>query len=358
MAEPDELPQADQLDGAAHPRDTTPVIGQDAAIQKFLSSLSGGRMHHGWMITGPKGIGKATLAYHIARHLLGGDGSVDLIQSADDPLFRTVSAQSEPRLGVVRRTYDHERKKLRAQIRVEDIRALKSFFGLSAADGGWRVAIIDAADEMNGNAANALLKLLEEPPQRCMILLIAHQPGRILPTIRSRTQVLNCAPLSPNDLKTALATQGFDGDSDALHALSDGSVGDAITLSGSGGMETYQSILALLNNATSMDRGRILALGEAAANRSAPFAFGTILSLTERALVRIAKAGADALTTPLDAEKPIHQQFSQTARQARVWADLAHDVRSRAATAHAVNLDPAHIILDTFLSIETAAQTL
>lgn len=360
MSDAAEFPEPDRLADASHPRDTVDLFGQNHAERTFAESLSTGRLHHGWMITGPVGIGKATLAYRIARHLISGRNDASLSMAPDDPVFRRIAAQSEPGLAVIRRAYDHDRKKLRSVIRVDEVRALRSFFALSATDGGWRVAIIDAADEMNNQAANALLKLLEEPPERCVLLLVTHQPGGMLPTIRSRTRALPCLPLSPDDLTRALAAQGIDGAGPDVHALSDGSVGQAMTLMAADGMAVYGRILDLLNDARSMDRAKVLALGEMAANRKTPAAFGTIIDLTERALARMAKAGsgADTAATPLAAESEIHARFATSPHQARVWADVAQNMRARAMRAHAVNLDPAHVILDTFLSIETAAQAL
>ncbi len=363
----DTLPEADQLDGAQHPRDTLNLYGQSQAEARFLEAMSATRLHHAWLIAGPKGIGKATLAYRIARHLIA-DGEAtssgpnsetarSLQMPVDDPVFRRISAQAEPRLAVVRRSYDHDRKRLRAQIRVEDVRALRSFFSLSAADGGWRVAIIDAADEMNTNAANALLKSLEEPPERCVILLIAHQPSRLLPTVRSRTRALPCAGLSGDDLQAALAQQNLDL-APEVQALCDGSVGEAISLSQNDGMAIYTQILDVLGDARSMDRAKINALCTRAADRKAPQNFTTIVTLLERALARVARAGATSeATTLLPQETKIMTQLVASLPQARVWAGLASDLRARAMAAHAVNLDPAHVILDTFLAIETAAQS-
>ena len=182
----DALPEPDRVPGAPHPREALRVIGQDTAIADFVSAAQAHRLHHGWLISGPRGTGKATLAWSIAKWLLADGTSSDLTTDAEAPVIRRIRALSEPRLHLVRRPVDEKTQRLRAEITVDEIRRLQSFFHLSAAEGGRRVAIIDAADEMNQASANALLKLLEEPPHDATILLVAHQPARLLPTIRSR----------------------------------------------------------------------------------------------------------------------------------------------------------------------------
>ncbi|HRO15195.1 MAG TPA: DNA polymerase III subunit delta', partial [Paracoccus sp. (in: a-proteobacteria)] len=188
--------ESDRVPGAPHPRETPRVIGQDAAIAAFSAAAASGRLHHGWLLTGPRGTGKATLAWAIARWLLAGADTPDLSVPPDNPVARRVLALSEPRLHLVRRGTDDKTGRLRAEITVDDIRRLLSFFHLSAAEGGRRVAIIDAADDMNTAAANAVLKMLEEPPRDAVLLLIAHQPARLLPTIRSRCRRLALRPLT------------------------------------------------------------------------------------------------------------------------------------------------------------------
>ena len=200
-------PEPDRVEGAPHPRATPRLIGQESAEADFLAAFSADRLHHGWLITGPQGLGKATLAWRIARFLLATPEAADdglfgappppesLDIPVDHPVARRVLALSDPGLKLVRRGWDEKAKRLKTVITVDEIRDLKQFFALSSADGGRRVVIVDSADEMNPNAANALLKLLEEPPARTTLLLISHQPSRLLPTIRSRCRELRLAPL-------------------------------------------------------------------------------------------------------------------------------------------------------------------
>ena len=189
MSDAGDLPEADRIDGAPHPRETERLFGQDDAQRDFLEAFNSNRLHHAWLITGPRGVGKATLAWRIARFLLAtpveqgrglfGDAPPayeTLDVSPDHPMAHRIQAKSEPGLFAITRSVNEKTGKLRDMIVVDDIRGLTHFLTLSAAEGGRRVVIVDAADDMNTNAANALLKMLEEPPALTTMLLISHQP--------------------------------------------------------------------------------------------------------------------------------------------------------------------------------------
>jgi DNA polymerase-3 subunit delta' len=228
MTEPVE---PDRLPGAPHPRETAALFGQAEAEARFLDAAATGRLHHAWALTGPKGVGKATLAWRIARHLIAGGDTLDM--APDHPVFRQVAALGCPQLFLCRRPWDDKGERLRTAITVDEVRALKAFFQLSAAEGGRRVAIVDAADELNTAAANALLKILEEPPQGAVLLLVSHRPAALLPTLRSRCRELRCRPLAPEPLAQAIAAAGAapdPADAAALAALAGGSVGAAFEL--------------------------------------------------------------------------------------------------------------------------------
>ena len=361
----EEFPQSDKLDGAPHPRATSDLFGHETAEAEFLDLHASGRLHHAWLLSGPRGIGKATLAWRIARFLMAdtGDGAVDMFgdpaltslqMSPDDPVFHRVAALSEPGIALCRRSYDQKAKRLKSALTVEEVRNLKGFFNFSAAEGGWRVAIIDAADEMNTAAANALLKLLEEPPARTVLLLVCHRPARLLPTIRSRCRTLRLSSLSPENLTKALVTAGIDAPDDPLlPILAGGSVGEAIRLIDGNGTDLYRDILRLMAEAPRMDRNIILALGEKAAKRGAEADYDLILRLTSLAIGRMARAGAtgEALA---EAEAPLHRLCPDT-QAAQNWAACLQDIEGRTAHAKAVNLDPAQVILDMFLRIEKTA---
>lgn len=370
----DDVPQPDQIDGAPHPRDTPRLIAQEAAEQAFLTAVGSGRLHHGWMIAGPRGVGKATLAWRIARHLIANPPGADdggmfgappppdtLDVAADHPVARRIAAGSEPGLFRLVRPWDDKAKRLRAEITIAEVRKLKSRFALSAADGGWRVVIVDAADDMNPNAANALLKLLEEPPARSTLLLVTHQPSALLPTIRSRCRMLNLRPLAPPDMSAAMQQAGVDvtpEEADALAALSAGSVGDAIRLSLNEGPALYGAIISLLDSLPRLDRARALKLAEAATARGAEDRVNTIFSLLDLALIRLARSGATG-QMPLPAAAPreaeVFARLAPDARRARAWAEIGQEIAARTRHGRAVNLDPAALILDTMIKLQKTA---
>ncbi|MGE0742933.1 MAG: DNA polymerase III subunit delta' [Hyphomonadaceae bacterium] len=225
------LAETDKEPGAPHPRETFGFVGHEAEENALAEALRGGRMHHAWLIAGTKGLGKATLAYRFARRALGARaiGPRPFDVDPEDQIARRVTAQSHPDLFILRRGYN-ERGKARREITVDEARDLGSFFSLAPSEGGMRVAIIDAVDDLNRNAANAILKTLEEPPARSVLLLVCHAPGAILPTIRSRCRRLALRALSDDDVGASLG----EGADPALVVLAKGRPGRAIALSAQG----------------------------------------------------------------------------------------------------------------------------
>lgn len=349
-ADPAEIPEPDRVPGAPHPRMTPRVIGQDRAIRDFIEAARGQRLHHAWLLAGPRGVGKATLAWAMARWLLSGAGSDDLSIPEGHPVTRRVAALSEPRLHLVRRPWDDKAGRLSTQITIEEIRRLLSFFHLSAAEGGRRVAIIDAADEMNTAAANALLKLLEEPPANALILMIAHQPARLLPTIRSRCRGLRLSPLSPEAMAGALAGLGIEAGADGLAALSDGSVGEALRLAGQDGLARYQQIVDLFSTLPRLDRIEAARLADAAAGRPGADGdpFDLTITLLDRFLTRTARAGLMGAPVPQAArgEGALLARLAPDDHAARDWAGAQARLSARARSGRAVNLDPAALVMD------------
>ena len=367
-----DIPEADRIEGAPHPRHTARLIGQSAAEAEFLAAFNQGRLHHAWLITGPRGVGKATLAWRLARFLLatlepGGMFALPAPTTLDipdhHPVLSRTTALSEPRLFLLRRPWDDKAERLRAEITVDEVRRMKAYFALSAADGGQRVAIIDAVDEMNPNAANALLKLLEEPPARVTLFLISHQPARLLPTIRSRCRTLRAAPLTPGDLSDALIQAGGDvapEDRAALAELAGGSVGAAFQMTNLDGLKLYGALIRLMSTLPRLDRPMALALADQGAKRGAEAQFDLIVSLIDLFLSRLARAGTLNLIPPEAArsESALIERLSPGLPAGRAWADLAQTLGNRARRGRAVNLDPAALLMDMVLKIDEVAGTL
>ncbi|WP_296644450.1 DNA polymerase III subunit delta' [Roseinatronobacter sp.] len=356
MSDLPDLP--DQREGAPHPCATPLLFGQQAAEAAFLQAFASGRMHHAWLLSGPMGVGKATLAWRIARFLLAGDrggmfGPPDTLDVPEDhPTVRRLRAGADGGLLVIRRGLD-DKGNLRRDITVDVMRRLHGFFGLSAADGGQRVVIVDAADEMNTNAANALLKALEEPPANATLLLVAHQPSRLLPTIRSRCRDLRLSALDTQDFAQALTQAGIEGDPGTLAELSGGSVGQAVELALGGGAEIYADLVALFATLPRMDRARALRLAESMAGKGNETRFSLFLRLFDLFMARAARAGVlgpgpEAVT----GEAALLARIAPHAHAAQILAELAPSLSARARHGRAVNLDPAALVLDMVLKTE------
>ena len=373
MADPAELPEPDRIEGAPHPRETVQLYGHAAAEAAFLEAAASGRLHHAWLITGPRGTGKATLAWRLARYLLAtpaapaGDdmfgappppASLDI--DPEHPVARRLRALSEPGLFLLRRGPNDKGDRLSADIRVDEVRKLKGFFSLSAADNGRRVVIIDAADEMNTAAANAVLKLLEEPPRGAVLLLVSHQPNRLLPTIRSRCRELRLGPLGPDDLAAALAGAGDLPAPETAAALADlagGSVGEALRLVHLDGLALYRDILAVFEPAPRYDRPRAIALAGSAAGAANTQRYEMILRLLELFLARLARTGAGhpPAAEAAPGETALLTRLAPDRAAARRWAGLQQVLSGRAEHGRAVNLDPAALILDMVFRINESA---
>lgn len=366
-----DFPEPDRIEGAPHPRETAHLFGHEAAQAEFLASYTAGRLHHGWMITGPRGLGKATLAWRLARFLLAtpaDDGGMfapppptSLDIPDDHPVARRLAALSEPRLYLLRRGLNDKDTQPSQEILVKEVRKLKEYFALSAADGGRRVAIVDSADELNTNAANALLKLLEEPPAGVTFFLIAHQPSALLPTIRSRCRELRLSALHPDEMAAALAQAGTKvADPQAMAELAGGSVGEAIRIAQLDGLELYGDLIGLFAELPRMDRRKLLAISEIGAGKGNEARFDLAVTLLDLALARLSRAGTLGQLPPeaTPGEAATIARLSPDPWAARAWADLAQSLSARARRGKAVNLDPAALLMDMFLQIEQTAATL
>jgi DNA polymerase III subunit delta' len=266
----------DETAEALHPRATAVLAGHALAEAALLAAYRSGRMPHGFLLVGARGIGKATLAYRLARFVLAHpDAAAAEVAAATSlavdpahPVARRIAAQAHGDLLVLERT-TNEKGVLRQQIAVEDVRRTVSFFGSTAGEGGWRIAIVDAVDELNRFSANALLKVLEEPPQRSLLLLVSHSLARVTPTLRSRCRIVTLRPLAQAEVAAALAAAMQRPQSDpqlaAAAAAADGSVERALALLDADALALRQQALAVLDALPALDANALHAIGDAIA---------------------------------------------------------------------------------------------
>jgi DNA polymerase-3 subunit delta' len=255
------------------PRKTAVLFGHREAEEQLLAAYRGGRMPHAWLIGGEPGIGKATLAFRMARFVLAHPDPAspdvrnagDLSVSLDNPVAHRIVAQAHGDLLVLERTLN-DKGNLRRDIAVDDVRKTVTFFGSTAGEGGWRICIVDCADDLNKEGANALLKILEEPPARSLLLVVSHSPARLLPTIRSRCRRLPLRPLEDDDLRKAAATAlGIDANDSQLEraaALAQGSVARAISLYDGPSLALREKIAGMLAALPRTDGNALHALSD------------------------------------------------------------------------------------------------
>lgn len=366
ITEIEELPEADRLGDFPHPRHTRALFGQGDAERALAEALASGRMHHAWLLAGPKGIGKATLAYRFARAALAQPQERDPTGHSldvDDATIaaRQVRALSHPGLLVVRRPYDTKGKRFASSIPIDEVRRLRTFLGHRAAGDGWRVVIVDEANELNVNAANALLKSLEEPPERTVFLLVSPAPGDLVPTIRSRCRMLSLAPLSDSDLRAAataaLAAADMPPPADAdwapLERLSGGSVARLLGLFGTGGLALQAQIDRLLGLLPRVDWKAVHALSDELQPVAAQPKFELFFELLMGTLAHLIRLAATGEGSPED--QSLAAKLIGTGRLASFAALWERVAREKADTL-ALNLDRKSLIIQTVAALSAAAQ--
>lgn len=356
-------PEADRLEGWPHPRETPVLFGHAPAETRIADAIASGRMHHAWLLTGEEGIGKASFAYRLARFLLAQPEQLpanvtDLALPPDHQTYRQVSHLSHPGLLVVRRAWDRQNKRHKQNITVDDIRALRHFLQRTAVT-PWRIVIVDSADDLNLNSANALLKSLEEPPKRTVFLLISASPGRLLPTIRSRCRTVRFEALGEADLRSAVAAACAASEHEALApgqaamlvTLAKGSVRRALQMLEGGGIALFESILTLLEGLPRLDRQALHKLLSQTSARDG-LAHDMALDLTEEAI-------ADTLRC-IAAGEAASPAFPQLKRFRTVvspdslaeWSELWETMREARGETERLNLDRAALTLTVFEKVE------
>jgi DNA polymerase-3 subunit delta' len=336
-------------DEPPHPHETRVLFGHAEAEQTLLSAYRGGRIPHAWLIGGERGVGKATLAFRMARFVLANpDPMAPAVQRAtslnvpaDHPVARRIAGQAHSDLLMLERVINEKTGKLFTQIRVEDVRRSVGFFGSTAGEGGWRVAVVDSVDELNGPSENALLKILEEPPPRALLLLISNAPGRVLPTIRSRCRTVILRPLGGDDVAKALtAALGEAKVSDEIRAAAaaaGGSVSRALALLEGDALELRDRLIGLLARLPEVDPRALHALGDEIA--------GTDAETLEAFMDTVNGWLGERL-------KSEPQQAQRLARIADVWAS----VNKAGRETEAYNLDRKPFVFSVFGRLADAAR--
>ncbi len=274
------------------------LIGHEAAKKQIEAAYRSGRMHHAWLITGPEGIGKASLAT-LAAHLVlsGGENGFERFNPGHSAA-KLIMAESHPDLFILRREADEKTGVMKDTISVEQARALTSFLRMTSAHGHGRVAIIDEAHNLTRNAQNAVLKMIEEPPSGAVIFLTATTAGTLLPTIRSRCRLLALEPLAPQEVETVLARLGADlpeGEEKArLLGAAGGSAGLALRIAETGVLPLFDEALAILSGGAALDVARLHKLADLVGLKTDAESFKLLSALlieAFRANVRAAPAG-------------------------------------------------------------------
>ncbi|AXS40671.1 DNA polymerase III subunit delta' [Breoghania sp. L-A4] len=349
----DDTPEFDAIDGLPLPRQQMRLFGHTEAERELLDSYRSPRMHHAWILGGPKGIGKATLAFRFARFVLANPNRMasqlslanDLTVDAEHPAARRLAAGAHGDVLHLHRPWDHKAKRFKTQLTIDEVRRTVSFFGSTSTAGGWRVCIVDAADDMNVNAANALLKVLEEPPKQCVFFVLSHAPGRLLPTIRSRCRTLQLKALPAETVFSGLEALGLDAAysaEDRTHAteLSDGSLRRAIELLSGGGIEVAHALQALLAQLPKTDVRTVHRFADMVSARGADDSYHIFLDLLREWLDGRVRAGA-AEQVP-------------AARLVR-WVEVWDKTNEAASLADALNLDRKQVVLGAFGALAKAA---
>ncbi|MEQ1753187.1 MAG: DNA polymerase III subunit delta' [Micropepsaceae bacterium] len=353
------LPESDRAGDLPHPREREELFGHADASATLSKAARSGQLHHAWLLAGPKGVGKATLAWRFARALLAfGKGNCpdDLHVPLGHPAFRQVSALTHPDVTLLRRPWDVDKKRFKSDLPVDEVRRLKGYFSKHSTFGGPQIAIVDCMDDMNIQAQNALLKILEEPPKSAILLLITHAPGHLLPTIRSRCRLLHLRKLSDGDMVQATKSLCPGASPETLKmvsALADGVPGFAASLAESNAIATYQDLLGLLSQLPTINAAMAQGFADRIARQpidTGIAVFSALMQLIEQRLV-LTHLG---FGTPLAAETNAFQRMA-AAISLEEWVSLWSDLRNQFSRTEQLNLDKKQFVLNALYSIESRA---
>lgn len=327
----------DVLDGAVPPAENMKLFGHAEAEQFLAQSYRSGKGHHAILIEGPAGIGKATLAFRFANHVLSHPEPAQAPAELGDPdpasmVTRQIASGASHNLLHLTRPVDEKTGRVKSAITVDEVRRAGKFFSQTSGTGNWRIVIVDPADDLNRNAANAILKILEEPPKRSLFLVLTHAPGKLLPTIRSRCLPLQLKPLRPDALKDALANLGVDlSGQEAQKVLSaaDGSVSEALKLINYGGLDIISAFETILAGQGPAIRRDMHKLADVLSARDSETIFDFFSTLVSGHIMRVARQAA----------------IAGDIAQAERFSRLSATVTERLSVAQAYNLDRKQTVL-------------
>ena len=354
---------------APAPRANPRLLGHGEAERRLAEAAASGAIAGAWLIGGPQGIGKATLAYRLARHLMAGPQGVGLFADSvhdslaldeADPVFTRVATGGHGDLLSIKLGVNEKSGKKRTQIDVESIRRMGPFFHQSAGEGGWRFALIDGAELMSTAATHAALKLIEEPPPRSVVVLVSHAPARLLPTIRSRCRKLHLQPLATEQVELLLADYLPDADPAdraVLARLAEGSPGRALELDALGGVGLYRELIGTLASLPHLDAERLHGFAEKMGRYGNEQACGTVLEFLSAWLARLVRSSAGNETPPayVTGEAELLERFANLPGLAR-WVDVWEKTARLRERAESLNLDRKQVLLAVFGALQAAAR--
>ncbi|MCF6199164.1 MAG: DNA polymerase III subunit delta' [Hyphomicrobiaceae bacterium] len=356
MAGDPDKPGPDALEGFPHPRERSQLFGHGEAEEQFARALASHKLHHAWLLLGKEGIGKATLAYRFAKLVLSRANQSAGDSRAAPPIFdptsrdvQLITADAHPNLLVLRRSWNKKTKKYAAQISVDNVRELHRFLGNTAGMGKWRVVIVDRADDLNMNAANALLKMLEEPPAFCLFLLLSSEPGKLPATIRSRCHKLRLEGLERRELEAALKDIAAGSgtllpEGEQLHTLldlADGSVRSALSFATGRTLDDFREIEHILDLLPRVDPQKSIEIAERLAVRANDQNYHSFVHLLSSQLANRIRQ----IVLKGQGDKPALAQ----------WTRLWETISIQKSETDLLNLDRGNFMLDLFARIEETA---
>lgn len=342
----------------------TDLLGHDSAENRIMEAWNAGRFPHAWLITGPRGIGKATLAYRAARWILAGgadagggmfeDAPATLAMGADHGVFRRMASGGHSDFRAL------EKPEGKTAIPVDSVRGLMGFIHRTASEGEWKAIVIDSADELNRNGANAILKVLEEPPPKTVFLLVSHSPGRLLPTIRSRCRTVALRPLDTATLRELIGRYApalAGADADALVRISDGSIGRALDYAQAGGIDLFRGTMVLLSNPTRLPADKLHGLADLLSAKGSERSYEAFRGLLDWWMKRAIRARATGVAPPpaVPEEATAMEQWARLGgleTSMALWEKLTGLL---AQSDNPANLDKRQLVVSAFHEIQRVA---